>query len=427
MPTRRALLTTGATLGAASLLPACRTTPARRRRGPNERLDLGIIGVANRGAANLDGVASENIVALCDVDEGYLGEAGTRFPAARRFADYRELYERVRLDAVVISTPDHTHAPATLAALAAGLDVYCEKPLTFSVAEARAVAELARRQRAVTQMGTQIHAEANYRRVVELVQSGAIGSVHSCHAWVDKAWGGGERPADTPPVPAGLHYELWLGPAPYRPYHPDYLPGSWRRWWDFGGGTLGDMGCHLLDLAFWALALEHPTRVSAEGPPPHAETAPTALRARWEFPARERDGRQLAPLTLHWSDGGLLPPALVSGALPRWGMGVLFEGSEGSLLADYGRHQLFPEERFAGFRAPAPWLPDSPGHHREWLEACRSRGPTSCSFAYSGALTETVLLGNVAFRAGTGFDWDARRLRASAREAGRFLRRPDPA
>jgi len=421
MLTRRNVLWTGAALGAALTTPACSSVPRRRPRSPNERLDLGFIGVANRAASNLEGCAGENVVALCDVDESYLGAAGEVHAKARRYVDYRVMLDKEDLDAVVVSTADHTHAPATLAALERGLDVYCEKPLTHTVREARAVAEAARRHGAVTQMGTQIHAEANYRRVVELVRSGVLGSVHTCHAWVDKAWGGGERPRDTPPVPPTLHYDLWLGNAPYRPYHPDYLPAVWRRWWDFGGGTLGDMGCHLIDLAFWALELEHPMRVAAEGPPVHAETAPLSMRARWEFAARERGGRKYGPLTLHWSDGGLVPPELESGALPRWGMGVLFVGTEGSLLADYGQHKLFPEERFSEFTPPTPWLPDSLGHYREWIEACKSRGPTSCAFEYSGPLTETVLLGNVAFRAGTAFDWDARRLRASEKAAARFL------
>ena len=423
MPTRRRILSAGAALGAAALLPACRSLPTRRRPGPNERLDLGIIGVANRGAANLDGVVSESIVALCDVNERYLAEAGARFTAAQRFVDYREMLAKVRLDAVVISTPDHTHAPATIAGLEAGLDVYCEKPLTFSVEEARQVAELARKKRAVTQMGTQIHATSNYRRAVELVRSGVLGSVHTCHAWVDRAWGGGERPSETPPVPAGLHWDLWLGPARPRPYHADYAPANWRRWWEFGGGTLGDMGCHLIDLAFWALDLEHPARVASEGPPPHAETTPLAMRALWEFPARTVAGRRHGPLTLHWSDGGLRPAPIASGAIENWGMGVLFEGERGSLLVDYDRWKLFPEERFHDFVAPPPSFAESIGHHAEWIAACKSRGPTTCSFERAGPLTETVLLGNVAFRAGTAFDWNARALRPSAREAKRFLRR----
>ncbi len=385
---------------------------------------MGVIGVANRGAANLAGVAGENVVALCDVDEPYLAAAAEAFPRARTHVDFRRMLDAERLDAVVISTPDHTHAPAALAALDLGLDVYCEKPLTHSVLEARRVARRAEETGAVTQLGTQVHAGENYRRVVELVESGAIGPVRTCHAWVGKAWGGGVRPVDEPPIPAGLHYDLWLGPAPYRPYHPAYLPAQWRRWWDFGGGTLGDMGCHLIDLAFWALSLRWPQAVAADGPPQSEETAPESLHARWEFPARRSGtGDELPPVVLHWYDGGRLPQPMAEGTIPERGMGVLFEGDRGSLFADYGGHALYPEEAFVDFVPPDPWIPPSVGHHAEWIEACKSRGPTSCPFSYGGPLTETVLLGNVAYRSGASFRWDAQALRASDEAAQRLLAR----
>ncbi len=418
MQDRRDFLRSAAALAAVSFVAGCAAPPRRAPRSPNEKLDLGIVGVANRAAANLGGVAGENVVALCDIDDQYLDRAAERHGAAARYHDFRAMLEAERLDAIVVSTADHTHAPATLMALELGLDVYCEKPLTHNVREARLVAEAARRKGAVTQMGTQIHAGGNYRRVVELVRSGAIGPVRECHAWVGKAWGGGELPTDRPPIPSHLHYNLWLGPAAYRPYHPTYLPANWRRWWDFGGGTLGDMGCHLIDLAFWALDLRHPVRVAAEGPPVHPQTAPLWMRARWDFPARRGvDGALLEPVTLHWSDGGKLPPLMESGALPKRGMGVLFVGDEGQLFADYGGWKLFPEEDFADFTPPAPSIPDSVGHYREWIEACKTRGATTCDFDYSGALTETVLLGNVAYRSGPAFDWDAARLRTSEASA----------
>ena len=421
-PLDRRTVLRGGTFVGLGLFASCAGPRRRRRRlSLSDKLDVGFVGVANRAAANLAGCASENVVALCDIDENYLGKASEKHPSARRYVDFRRMLERERLDAVPVCTADHTHAAATLMALELGMDVYCEKPLTHTVEEARRVATTARRMKAVTQMGTQIHAGANYRRVVELVQSGAIGPVRECHAWVGKAWGGGEVPEESVPVPDHLHFDLWLGPAASRPYHPIYLPANWRRFWDFGGGTLGDMGCHLIDLAFWALDLAHPTRVAAEGPPVHAHTAPIEMRAHWEFPARG----ELPPVTLHWHDGGLLPAPMESGEVPKWGMGVLFVGDEGMCLADYGRHVLLPEERFADHTPPAPWVPDSAGHYREWIDACKTRAETTCRFEYAGPLTETVLLGNVAYRSGGSFSWDARRLRASTAEAGALLSR-DP-
>ncbi len=422
---RRKFLTTTTTglaggffLGTAPLRPLLRSSL--------DKLDIGIVGCANRAAANIGGVAGENIVALCDVDENYLGQAGERFPKATRYADFRDMIGREKLDAVVVSTADHTHAPATLLALAHGADVYCEKPLTHTVHEARQVAKLARQQKAVTQMGTQIHAGANYRRVVELIQGGVLGQVHQAYSWVGKAWGGGERPTEVQPVPAHFHHDLWLGPAPARPYHDLYHPAQWRRFWDFGGGTLGDMGCHHLDLPFWALALRHPVAVEADGPAVHAETAPPQMHARWQFPQRiTPDGRSLDAVDLHWSDGGMRPPQFLDPdlAMPQWGDGTLFVGEKGMLLCDYGRHVLLPADKWEGFEAPAPTIPNSIGHYQEWLQAIRERGKTTCNFGYSGALTETVLLGNVAYRAGEAFDWDAGNLKASSERAQRFIRR----
>lgn len=388
---------------------------------PNEKLNIGIIGVANRGAANLEGVRSQNIVALCDVDDNYLGAAARQFPDAKVYTDFRHLLAQKDIDAVVISTTDHTHACATVWALQTGRHVYCEKPLTHTVYEARVVAEAARQAGKATQMGTQIHAGSNYRRVVELVQNGAIGAVEEVHVWCDGAWTGGDaRPTDTPPVPPFLHWDLWLGPAPERPYHPAYVPARWRGWWDFGGGTLADMACHHMDLPFWALHLRHPLTVRAEGPPVNPETAPSWLIVHYEFPAR----RELPPISLTWYQGGKRPRYFAEGVLPAWGNGTLFVGAKGMLLADYGQHRLLPEEAFADFQRPAPFIPDSIGHYEEWIQACKTGSPTTCHFDYAGALTEAVLLGNVAYRAGQKLEWDPKRLKAAnCPEADRFLRR----
>lgn len=399
---RRAFIKGAAVLGTGVWLGISRGFAAGR--SANDRLNIGIIGVGNRAAANISGVESENIVALCDIDEGFLRSAAEDYPKAKTYTDFRKLLEQPDLDAVVISTADHTHAVATLSALESGKHVYCEKPLTHTVQEARAVARAAAKHKLATQMGTQIHATSNYRRVVELIQSGAIGTVTEAHAFTHKSWGGAagtSRPVA--PQPKHIHFDLWLGPAPVRPYHSQYLPVNWRRWWDFGGGTLGDMGCHFLDLVHWALGLRHPISIHAEGPPPHPDTAPPWLIVHYEYPSA----------MVHWYDGGKKPRLLTEGTVPDWKAGVLFVGSKGMLLADYTKHRLLPESKFEGFKAPARSIPDSIGHYNEWIQACKTGSPTTCNFDYAGALTEAVLLGNVAFRAGRKIQWDAANLQVT--------------
>ncbi len=384
----------------------------------NEKLQIACIGTANRALADINGVAGEDIVALCDVDSVFLertvkgGGGSPGFPAARQYKDYREMIEQEadKIDAVVVATADHNHAPATLRALWKNKHVYCEKPLTHTVQEARIVAETAKQRGLVTQMGTQIHAGDNYRRVVEIIQSGAIGDVTEVHVWVGKGWGGGDRPEKGQQPPAHLDWDLWLGPAPERPYYPGrYHPAQWRKWWDFGGGTLGDMACHYMDLPFWALKLRHPTTCSAEGPPVHPETCPLGLIVRYEYP--ERDG--LAPCKLTWYDGNLIPRTVAGQRVGS--SGVMFVGSEGMMFADYGSYRLFPQEKFAGFKPPEQTIPKSIGHHAEWILACKEGKPEMalCNFDYSGALTEAVLLGTVAFRTGKKLQWDAASLTAT--------------
>jgi predicted dehydrogenase len=391
-------------------------------RSPNERLNIGIIGVSHRGADNLKGVSSENIVALCDIDGNYLAETKKHFPKAKTFDDWRKLNEFKEIDAVVISTTDHTHAPASVMAMRLGKHVYCEKPLGHDVHEARIVAETYRKSKVATQMGTQIHAENNFRRVVELIQTGAIGLVREAHVWCGRVSGPAKRPKDMPPVPSNLHWDLWLGPAPDRPYHPSYLPGNltWNRWWDFGNGTLGDMGSHLIDLPFWALNLRFPSAVEAEGPPADRDICPAWMIVRWDHPA----DKDRPALKVIWYHGGKRPDAPAGVDLGKWSNGILFVGDKGQLLADYGRYVLLPEDKFRDFKAPQPSIPASLGHYQEWIHACKTGAPTLCNFDYSGALIEHNLLGNVAYRVGKKLEWDPEKLKATnCPAADEFIRR----
>jgi predicted dehydrogenase len=387
---------------------------------PNGKLGVGFVGVANRGGANLDGVSREtaevNVVALCDVDEKYLAAAKARHAGAETYRDFRRMLERKDLDAVVVSTPDHTHAAASAAALRSDRHVYCEKPLTRTVAECRAIQELTRQHKRVTQLGTQIHAETNYRRVVELIQRNAIGPVREVHVWVAATYGGQGKPTDTPPVPPGFDWDLWLGPVEPVPYHPEYAPFKWRNWWAFGGGALADFGCHFMDLPFWALDLRHPSVIEpVDGPPVHPDSPPPWAIVRYQFPARRAASppADLPGVTLTWYHGGKQPALLDEEQAKYFRSGVLFVGAKGRLLADYTRRQLLPEAEFKEFKAPDPFIPNSIGHHKEWVNAIRNGGPTTCNFDYSGTLTEAALLGNVAYRVGKRLEWDAKRLVAT--------------
>jgi predicted dehydrogenase len=433
--TRRGFIRRVAFAGAATLgIPA-----HLRAKAANEKLKVVIIGCGGRGASNMEAMLGENIVALCDVNETNLRKAAARAPQARKFRDFRKLYDDLRdheFDAVVVSTTEHTHAFATLPALQRKKHVYCEKPLTHNVREARRITLAAKEAGVATQMGTQIHASNNYRRVVELVQSGAIGPVQEVHVWVSRAWGRQsqeeakqhhdivwtqERPARAMAMPRELDWDLWLGPAALRPFHDVYVPGPrWYRWWDFGGGTMSDLGSHWIDLPFWALKLDAPLAVEASGPPPHAEIAPASMSATFHYGARG----PLPAVKLTWYQGTQKPALWSDQKMPRWPDGVLFIGPRGMLLADYNKHVLLPEKDFADFQRPAKTIPDSIGHHAEWLHACKNGGPTTCPFVYSGLLTEANHLGNVTYRAGQRIEWDGKDLRIrNAPDAERFLGR----
>ena len=405
---------------------------------PNGRLGVAVIGTGGRGGGNLAEVAAtEDIVALCDVNGENLKGAAQRFPSARTFRDLREVFGKSDdIDAVVVSTTEHTHVFATLPALRLGKHVYSEKPLSRDVYEARLITEVAAQAGVATQHGTQIHAGENYRRVVELIQAGAIGAVSEVHVWVGRAWGwqspedakrngdivsSQDRPAAEMPVPPHLDWDLWIGPAPMRPYHDIYFPGpKWYRWWDFGNGTMSDLGSHWNDLPFWALDLDAPLTIEAGGPPPHPEIAPASMWAKYTYAARGQRG----PVSLTWYQGAEQPALLREKKIPAWGSGVLFVGEGGMLLSDYDKHLLLPEDKFAKYERPKQTIPPSIGHHQEWLRACKTGAPTTCPFSYAGPLTEANHLGNVAFRAGAKLEWDAKAMRFPNRpEADKFLRR----
>ena len=398
-----------------------------RAKSPNSKLQVGLIGVGGRGRSHVNACKYEDIVALCDVNENSLKGALATAPEARTYKDMRDFFGKLEdIDAVVVSTTEHTHAFATLPALRAKKHVYCEKPLTRDVHECRIITEAAAKVGVQTQMGTQIHAGENYRRVVELIQAGAIGPVSQVHTWVNRAWGW--QPAlmarrnrdilstqDTPkkgmPVPASLDWDLWIGPAPFRPFHTDYFPGPrWYRWWDFGNGTMSDLGSHRNDLPWWALKLDVPLTIEPlSGPEPHHDIAPASMSVKYTFAARG-DGYPAVDHT--WYQGTQKPNIWHEGGIPKWGSGSLFIGEDGMLLADYSKHLLLPEEKFKSFKRPKRSIPPSPGQQAEWIRACKGEGPEPlCNFAYAGPLTEANHLGNVAYRAGKKLEWEPKKMK----------------
>jgi predicted dehydrogenase len=408
-----------------------------RGRYSANKLNIAMIGSGGRGAHNLKEMAGENIVALCDVNAKAVDAAAAKYPDAKKFTDFRKVFDKPDLfDAVVVSTCEHTHAFATMLALKHGKHVYCEKPLTHNIWEARRIREEAAKVKVTTQMGIQMHASENYRRVVELVQAGAVGPVREVHVWVSRAWGlqsekaykdnkdllyVTDRPKEAQPVPEGLAWDLWLGPAPERPFNGVYVPGpKWYRWWDFGNGTMSDLGSHRNDLPFWALKLKAPLSVEAFGPPAHPEIAPASMKAVYEYAARG----ELPAVKLTWYQGEDKPALWTEGKIPKWADGCVFVGEKGMLVADYGKFVLLPEKEFKEYKVPEKTLPRTNSHWGEWLEACKNGKPALADFEYSGWLTEANHLGNVAYRVGKKLEWDADKLRAkNAPEAERYIRR----
>jgi predicted dehydrogenase len=369
---------------------------------PSEKLNIAGIGVAGQGRGDLNQFKNENIVALCDVDWRHAAGTFEQYPNAKRYKDFRVMLEEQKdIDAVMVATPDHMHAPASMMAIKMGKHVYCEKPLTHSVWEARQLAQAAREHKVATQMGNQGQASEQTRLLCELIWDGAIGPVREAHLWTDRPsqglfgeyWPQGvDRPKETASVPSTLEWDLWLGPAPERPFHPAYAPFRWRGWWDFGTGALGDIGCHAFDPVFRALKLGAPISVEASSTRVNKETYPLASMVTYEFPARE----DFPPLKLVWYDGGMRParPEELEPGQQLGATGRLLIGDKGKILGT----SLIPESRAQEYGAPPKVLPRSPGHYQEWVDACKGGNPGGSHFDWAGPLTETVLLGNVALR-----------------------------
>jgi predicted dehydrogenase len=384
---------------------------------PNEKLNIAAIGVGGMGRSNIDACATENIAFLCDVDEVRAGNTFAAYPNAKRYRDFRKMFdaEANNIDAVIVATPDHTHAVIAMTAIKLGKHLYCQKPLAHSLHEVRKLTEAAREYKIQTQMGNQGHSSEQIRRLCEWIDDGAIGDVREVHAWSDRPVGGDPwsdfpvmaRPEDTPPVPPTLDWDLWLGPARYRPYHPAYCPEKWRGWWDFGSGPLGDMGCHILDPAFWALKLGSPESVQATTThyekDVSSETYPRASIVRYQFPARGK----MPAVALTWYDGRLLPPIPKdfdprqrfdsNGAVLIGDKGTVMHGSHGA-----GNLRLLPKKLADDYRQPPQKLtrvPEMKGaHEQDWVRACKDGHPASSNFDYGGPLTEMVMLGVLAMR-----------------------------
>ncbi|MDO4570963.1 MAG: Gfo/Idh/MocA family oxidoreductase [Planctomycetia bacterium] len=388
-----------------------------------KKLNLALIGVGARGKENLGNALRENVVAICDTDESMLFRANQRCrPGTRFYSDYRLLLEEMSgvLDAVVISTPDHSHFPIAMDAMDRGLHCYCEKPLAHSVRECRLMAQKAKEKRLITQMGNQMHTTENYRRVVELLRAGTLGRIHHAHVWCKKGWGGVDTPLPSPEEPTlGFHWDSWLCNAKKRPFvEKIYHPSNWRRWWDFGSGTLGDMGCHYMDIVFWALGLTHPYKIAASGPDlAHQKNlAPLSLKVEYLFPSPDA-GEEIR---VTWYDGDYRPEVLDRYGFSYWLGGVVFEGTEGALAADYTQRIFAPEEKFKGTLPEVETIPPSPGHFVDFCNAIRSGTPTDCDFSYTSRLTETILLGVAAYRSGGEILWDAERLCAGSNSKAQF-------
>jgi hypothetical protein len=437
---RRRFLAGAATAIAAPYFVPASVLGADGQAPASDRIRIGGIGVGGQGAGDVGAAGSgNNVVALCDVHAERAAGTFKKFPGAKQYQDFRKMLDEMhaQIDAVVVATPDHTHAVAAVAAMKLGKHVYCEKPLTRTVYESHLMRQTAAEHKVATQMGNQGSASEALRRAVELAWAGVCGELRECHVWLANGDGPRERPKDQPPVPAGLDWDLWLGPAPQRPYHPCYLPGSWRTWRAFGSGGGGDMGCHTINMAFRALRLdllwnpdpaekpEKPPviRVEAEASEIHPETYPRRIKAQFDIPARGK----LPPLKLHWYNGGLKPPKEVLRGYTMTEWGCLVGGEKAAILSSCPwntRFLLLPQKEFEGFKGPEPSIPRSPDHHAEWLRAIRGGPAAFSNFDIGGPMNEIVHLVHVATLAGKPIEYDPQGCKIlNAPEANPLLHR----
>ncbi len=433
-PRRDFLKTAGKAAAGITILKA----GSARTYAANEKLDLAFIGAGGRANADLKELSSQNVVALCDVDWSRAAGSFRKYAGAKRFKDYRKMLEEINkeVDGVVVATPDHHHFHASMTALKYGKNVYCEKPLTHTIQQARILAETARKAGVATQMGNQAQADEATRVVQEFVMDNAVGPIREAHVWTDRPSKGLfgeywpqaiERPQDTPPAPGTLDWNLWLGPAPERSYNPAYLPFKWRGWWDFGTGALGDIGCHFCDPVFRALKLGSPSTVEAASTRVNTETYPVGSMITYEFPARG----DMPALKLVWYDGGLRParPDAVDQGVTMGANGLLLVGDDGYLSSDWSSWKMSPEKKAKEYGAPPKKLERSKGHHQEWIDACKGGPKAGSNFDWAGPLTEAVLLGTVALRSQlrekmtkTKLHWDAKNMKFTGfEEADQFV------
>ncbi len=410
---RKFLGTSAAAAAGVMVVPRHIIGATDKKKAPSDTLNIGCVGVGGMGFSDTRGVRSENIVALCDVDDEMIfnlirsdevePKERAMYEKAAKYHDFRRMLEKEKgIDAITVTVPDHSHAVIAMTAIKLGKHVYVQKPLTHTVKEARMLAKAAKEANVVTQMGNQGHSKEGARLICEWIWDGAIGNVNEVHTWTNRPiWPQAiDAPKEIPSVPSTLDWDVWIGPAPFRPYHPAYHPFKWRGLWDFGTGSLGDMGAHIIDQPFWALKLAAPTSVQASSTPFTKDYYPWAEVVTYEFAARG----DMGPLRLTWWDGGLTPPRppeLEDGRMMGdEGGGVLFRGDKGALMCSvYGENpRLIPESRMQEYKRPAKTIPRSPGIREEWIEAIKKGTKSTTDFSYSGLLTETMLLANIAVR-----------------------------